>query len=222
MSSNSPKDPLIYAIKNIAKLDDSCLEELKSKTRIANIQDFSYLKFDDLKAALPDQPVFKLRMLETIAQYVASGEPILLTTNSTMIQQETSKKSQNEEEVVTPMKANPVYLEYCRGKSFILSKAVNPWSGDDHMALIQTAKEKIETKYGAIMGAGLTEDFLKLRGFVNGESLGAGQLVMNEELCLHHMDVLSDQKWLPVYKEYGMAVKYGVLIIAVTPEYFQS
>ena len=57
-------------------MDDSCVAELKSKTGIANVQDFFSLKFDDLKAALPDQSVFKVRMLENIAQYVASGEPV--------------------------------------------------------------------------------------------------------------------------------------------------
>ena len=76
MASTTPKDHPIYAIKNLAKVDDSCVAELKSKTGIANVQDFFSLKFDDLKAALPDQSVFKVRMLENIAQYVASGEPV--------------------------------------------------------------------------------------------------------------------------------------------------
>ena len=75
-------------------------------------------------------------MLENIAQYVVRGELIDLVTEYSKIQKETSKKNQNEEEVEPPMKANPVYLEYFKGKSFLLSKAVNPWSeiGDGNMS----------------------------------------------------------------------------------------
>ena len=197
-------------------MDDSSVEELKSKTGIVTVDDLSYLQFGDLKAALPAQPVFKLRKLETIAQYVASGETIDLATDSTMIRQ---KKNV---EVVT-MKSNPDYLEYCRGKSFLLPKVVDPEKDNEHMmVLIQAAKEKIETKYGAVMGAGSTKRYLEARGFVNHEKLGAGQLMMNEELCLHHTHVLDDQNWLSIYKEYALAVKYGVLIMAVKPEYYQA
>ena len=104
---------------------------------------------------------------------------------------------------------------------------MNPWSDDNHMALIQTAKQKINSerknrnKVWCYMGVGHSEKYLTPfskwilgRGFVNGKPLGAGQL-MNEELCLHHENVLADRQWLPIYKAYAMAVKLcdGILII---------
>ena len=89
-------------------------------------------------------------------------------------------------------RANPVYLTYYGGKAFLLSKVVHKDHGDDHMALIQTIKDKIETKDGAKMGAGNTKEFLKAKGFVDNEPLGPCQLVMNEELCLHHENILKD------------------------------
>ena len=141
-------------------------------------------------------------------------------------QPETNNSSTNQEneQQASLIEVNPAYLEYCRNKSFLLLKAVDLTRkdyGNAHMELIHRAKENIETKYSVKMGAGATKRFLKSKGFVNGK-LGAGRLITNEELCLYHK-AGNDRKWVPsVYQAYAKAVKFGVLIMAVTPEHFQS
>ena len=126
------------------------------------------------------------------------------------------------------------YLEYCRTRSFILSKVVDPKRGDKHMALIQNTKQKLEIDVGAKMGAGDTRKFLEAKGFKDNTPLGAAQLVMNEDVCLHHTNLFDPtkvendpdgeegRKWLQLYKTYANAVKHGALIVAVKPEYFQD
>jgi len=78
------------------------------------------------------------------------------------------------------------YLEMCRGKSFLLSKAVASGTecltckavvnetdkdrlspGFKCLRAILNTKMKIELKWGAKMGAGNTEPYLSAKGFVN-------------------------------------------------------
>ena len=79
---------------------------------------------------------------------------------------------------------------------------------------------KIELKWGAKMGAGLTEDYLRAKGFVNHQKLGAEQIITNETLCLHHSELDCDG-WVEAFQTYAAQTKYGVLILAKTPENFQ-
>jgi len=123
---------------------------------------------------------------------------------------------------------NEVYLEMCRGKSFVLSKAVaagKSGTGKECLAAISEAKTKIETKWGAKMGAGDTQDYLKPKGFKDNKKLGAEQIVMNDTLGLHHPDLdgddlIGNSKWVKAFQAYAAVTKYGVLILAKTPENF--
>jgi len=114
--------------------------------------------------------------------------------------------------------AHEEYLKMCRKKSFLLSKAVAKESGFECLAAISEAKMKIELKWGAKMGGHDTEYYLGANGFKNNEKLGADQIIANESLCLHH-EGLKD--WVTAYQAYAAATKYGVLILAKTPENFQ-
>ena len=125
--------------------------------------------------------------------------------------------------------ADEDYLKMCKGKSFLLSKAVTSGkSGDSKecFAAISEVKTKIETKHGAKMGAGFTKRFLGAKGFKDNEKLGADQIVTNETLGLHHPnldgdDLIGNSKWVKAFQAYAAATKYGVLILAKTPENFQ-
>jgi len=113
--------------------------------------------------------------------------------------------------------AHEEYLKMCRGKSFLLSKAVAKESGFECLAAISEAKMKIELKWGAKMGSGDSKDYLGANGFKNNEKLGADQIIANESLCLHHGGL---KDWVTAYQAYAAATKYGVLILAKTPENF--
>jgi len=131
------------------------------------------------------------------------------------------------------------YLEMCRGKSFLLSKAVASGTecltckevanetdkdklspGFECLRAISDAKMKIELKYGAKMGSGDTQVYLGANGFVNDRKLGAEQLISNETLCLHHSE-LDKSGWVEAFQAYAAQTKYGVLILAKTPKNFQ-
>jgi len=131
------------------------------------------------------------------------------------------------------------YLEMCRGKSFLLSKAVasgtecltckavaNETSKDELspgfkcLRAISDAKMKIELKYGAKMGAGHTKRYLRAEGFKEKTPLGADQIITNETLCLHHSE-LDKNGWVEAFQTYAAQTKYGVLILAKTPENLQ-
>ena len=73
---NRSFDELVHVVTKIANLDASKVTDLKNNTGITLIDDFSYLTYDDLKAALPGVPVFTLCVLESVAEYVNLGETI--------------------------------------------------------------------------------------------------------------------------------------------------
>lgn len=117
------------------------------------------------------------------------------------------------------MKAHPEYLKFCRNKAFLLSKAVDPAKGHESLALISKTKQNLEIKYGAKMGFGESQRVLEEAGFIDCTPLGAGAIVQNEELCLHHDDFQHDD-WVRAYKNYSARTKYGTLIMAVTTKNF--
>ena len=135
------------------------------------------------------------------------------------------------------------YLKMCREKSFLLSKAVasEPATeclscgmkdvfkekskekkslGFECLRAISDAKMIIELTYGAKMGAGDTERYLSALGFPNETPLGADQIITNESVCLHHSEY-NGTEWVKAFQAYAAATKYGVLILAKTPENFQ-
>ena len=116
--------------------------------------------------------------------------------------------------------AHPEYLEMCRSKSFLLSKAVTAKDGFACLQDISESKQKIEVEWGAKMGAGGTREFLEPRGFPDETPLGADQIIMNETLNLHHGQFVGSE-WVGAFGEYGNATKFGVLILAKTTENFQ-
>ena len=59
-------DALNFAVKDIAKMDETALNTLKTSTGISTVEDLSYLSYDDIKAALSTVPIVKLRILETV------------------------------------------------------------------------------------------------------------------------------------------------------------
>jgi len=135
------------------------------------------------------------------------------------------------------------YLKMCSEKSFLLSKAVasEPATeclscgmkdvfkekskekkslGFECLRAISDAKMIIELTYGAKMGAGSTERYLSALGFPNETPLGADQIITNESVCLHHSEY-NGTEWVKAFQAYAAATKYGVLILAKTPENFQ-
>ena len=77
-------DPLTHIFKVIAKISE--LNVFKEETSVVTIEDFSCLCYDDLKASLPTQPVYELRIVDATAQYVASGHTIDISATAKDIQ----------------------------------------------------------------------------------------------------------------------------------------
>jgi len=144
------------------------------------------------------------------------------------------------------MRAHPAYIEYCKGKSFLASKAVVNDDADEELLLvagdggaeqISEFKCKIEVTHGAFIGWGTSFGYGYLKGFKEGEPIGAGQIIQQEELCLPrhtHKDMLRDESdenegddceredCVEVYREYGRNTKYGHLILAGNPANFMA
>jgi len=132
-----------------------------------------------------------------------------------------SNKEQEEFKEAEKEKAIKGYVEYCKTKDFLLSKAVaKDKDGRKTLQAISEAKVKLEMNRGAKMGANPTRKYLEERGFKDNVPLGAGKITLNEELSLHHGDYHKDV-WVGMYKQYAAATKYGVLILAKTLENFQ-
>jgi len=116
--------------------------------------------------------------------------------------------------------AHPDYIKYCRGKDFLLSKDVDGKDGFECLKAISEAKQKLELTDGAKMGAGDSRDHLEATGFVEMKPFGAGKIVANEELCLHHGN-LGERAWVKPYQGYAAVTKHGVLILAKTLDKFR-
>jgi len=114
-----------------------------------------------------------------------------------------------------PHQTKGAYRELCKGACFLASKAVTSGNDLDTLARIKTA---LEADYGAYLGAGSSRNLLQ-KGFVEGKPLGAGMIVLNEVLGLHHGGL---EKWKATYVEYGTLTNYGHLILAGTIENFAS
>jgi len=113
--------------------------------------------------------------------------------------------------------AIPEYVELCKDKCFLASKAVTGYKELERISIIKT---KLEIHHGAKMGAGTSKEHLEPNGFNDSQPLGAASIITNEDLSLHH-DNLGHKRWLEAYAEYAASTKYGVLIFAGTPENFQ-
>ena len=113
--------------------------------------------------------------------------------------------------------AIPEYVELCKDKCFLASKAVTGYKELERISIIKT---KLEIHHGAKMGAGASKRYLEPNGFNDSQPLGAASIITNEDLSLHHEN-LGQKKWLEAYAEYAGSTKYGVLIFAGTPENFQ-
>ena len=83
-------------------------------------------------------------------------------------------------------KVESALLEYCRGKNFLLSKAVDTEAGFECLQSIYEVKRALEIKYGAKIGAGTSRANLQATEFVEMKPLGPVKIIQNEELCLHH------------------------------------
>jgi len=112
-----------------------------------------------------------------------------------------------------PMNADDKYIAHCKGKAFLASKV-----GTNHESLASNSKikQEIESKFGIRIGAGDTRRFLP--GLKENTPLGIGQIVISDELALHHDQL---ESWKEDYWEYGRATKYGHLILAGTLETFE-
>jgi len=114
---------------------------------------------------------------------------------------------------------DPAYLKKCEDKAFLLSKSEKThgehcFRRRKYPEMYSEAKMKIESKYGAKIGSGTTHHYLEAAGFPDAEPLGAMSLIQSESL----------QKWKwerTAYPEYAAATKYGALILAVKPKFFQ-
>ena len=113
--------------------------------------------------------------------------------------------------------AIPEYVELCKDKCFLASKAVTGYKELERISIIKT---KLEIHHGAKMGAGTSKEHLEPNGFNDSQPLGAASIITNEDLSLHH-DNLGHKRWLEAYAKYAASTKYGVLIFAGTPENFQ-
>jgi len=105
---------------------------------------------------------------------------------------------------------NSDYMEYCKNKLFIASKA------DIGCGNYKVYKEKLEVMCGAYIGEGTTRSFLE--GFAEGKKLGPGTIVFNDELSLHkgQLDLYNQTSC-----EYGKQTKFGHLILAGSLENFK-
>ena len=83
-------------------------------------------------------------------------------------------------------KVESALFEYCRGKNFLLSKAVDTEAGFECLQSIYGVKRALEIKYGANMGSDTSRANLQATEFVEMKPLGPGKTMQNEELCLHH------------------------------------
>jgi len=113
-----------------------------------------------------------------------------------------------------PEGANTVYAEMCQGAFFMASKAVGK-GGFTDLQSISKIKTSLEVDFGAYVGAG--ESSKHLKGFPEGQPLGAGAIVLNDDVALHHSGLTN---WKEAYWYYGAQTKYGHLILAGTLENF--
>lgn len=111
--------------------------------------------------------------------------------------------------------AKDVYLDMCSRALFLASKAVTPQGGFDDLQAISIIKVSLEADHGAYLGAGLTRTLLE--GFPEGERLGWGMIILNDDLGLHHSELA---KWEKSYWVYGEHTAYGHLILAGTIDNF--
>jgi len=118
----------------------------------------------------------------------------------------------------TIIRAHPQYLKMCERKAFLLSKPADSEAGFACRTEISNAKFKIQLTHGAKMGAGATRKYLSAAGFTENKPLGAGKIIQNEELCLHHTK--DGDEWVRAYGVYSSKTRYGTLIPASTPENF--
>jgi hypothetical protein len=111
--------------------------------------------------------------------------------------------------------AHPSYIAYCNSKAFLAwSCKHTTFPLRRRQTRLSKLKLKLEVESGACIGAGDTTRFL--RNIKDGAPLGAGQILLKEELCVQHDD--PDEEWVEAYREYSLHTKYGVLILAETME----
>jgi len=106
---------------------------------------------------------------------------------SDIIKGEIKKRQSNREEAMEDNTINHEYLEICRGKCFLASKAEakpEAVTNNDGNECISEARRIIETKRGAKMGVGITRTYLQPAGFRDNVPLGAGSIVPSEGIDL--------------------------------------
>ncbi len=124
----------------------------------------------------------------------------------------------------------PRCQEMCEGKAFLLSRASFSNSTKEETyetpRFIEDAKHNIEVHQGAKAAAGLSGKYIREAGFISNQPLGLDQLVQTNDLLRHHgqdknlMDISHDF-WIDALTEYAEATKYGILIMAIKPEFLQ-
>ena len=69
-------DALDDALTAIEFLETTDINDLKTETGLASINDLSFITFEDLKLALPSVAIIKLRKLEAVIKYLQDGQMV--------------------------------------------------------------------------------------------------------------------------------------------------
>jgi hypothetical protein len=187
----------------------------------------NYVLGEDLTSGLSEDKRDNLDQIKKLLKFHKKQKiPIESTlSESTTIEEVKRKVKEEKKKKKVPLgltkEVKNKYLAACEGTYFLASKAVDKNDGYGSLEYISNMKIKLEAAYGATIGSGSTRKKLEQNGvFEENKPFGPFNIILNDDLGLHHKD-LGEKIWQQHYRDYAAETRFGVLILAGKPEYFQ-